>query len=126
MHSSTILLVQAESESCLLRSRLEDKGYTVVEAKDTTTALSIANCSEIGLIVTELYLPIGTSECLARDIGKSPALRRTKLLAYTKHGKRKDRQWARHAGFGGRHCEVTHRGTSARNGEDGSRTGTGP
>jgi CheY-like chemotaxis protein len=101
MYSDTILLVQPESESGLLRSRLEGKGYTVVEVPDTASAMSIANCSEIGLIVTELYLPVGTSRCLARDIGESVALRRTKLLAYTRHGKRKDRQWARHIGADG-------------------------
>jgi CheY-like chemotaxis protein len=101
MHSSTILLVQPESESALFRSRLEGMGYTVVEAGDTATAMKIANRSEIGLIVTELYLPIGASRCLAREIGKSPALRRTKLLAYTRHGKPRDRAWARRVGADG-------------------------
>src|SRR5690242_11181605 len=101
MYSSTILLVQPESESALFRTRLEGMGYTVVEAGDTATAMNIANRSEIGLIVTELYLPIGASRCLAREIGKSPALRRTKLLAYTKHGKPRDRAWALRAGVDG-------------------------
>ena len=101
MYSDTILLVQSESQSGLLRGRLEGKGYAVVEVSDTASAMSIASCSEIGLIVTELYLPVGTSRCLARHIGESPALRRTKLLAYTRHGKRKDRQWARRIGADG-------------------------
>ena len=109
MYSSTILLVQPEIESSLpLRSRLEGKGYTVVEAKDALTAMSIVNCSEIGLVVTELYLPTGASRCLAQDIGKSPSLRRTKLLAYTTHGKRRDRQWARRIGADG--YVITHSG----------------
>jgi|SRR5689334_9533708 CheY-like chemotaxis protein len=101
MYSSTILLVQPESESALFRGRLEGMGYTVVEAADAATAMKIANRSEIGLIVTELYLPIGASRCLAREIGKSPALRRTKLLAYTRHGKPRDRAWARRVGADG-------------------------
>jgi len=101
MYSDTILLVQPESESGLLLGRLENKGYTVVEVRDTASAMSIATCSEVGLIVTELYLPVGTSRCLARAIGSSPALRRTKLLSYTRHGKRKDRQWARRIGADG-------------------------
>jgi CheY-like chemotaxis protein len=100
MYSDTILLVQP-SESGLLRGLLEGKGYTVVEVRDTASAMSIANGSEIGLIVTELYLPVGKSRCLAQDIGRSPALRRTKLLAYTTHGKRRDRQWARRIGADG-------------------------
>jgi len=102
MYSSTILLVQPRTDSgAYLRLRLEGKGYTVVEALDTATAMNIVNGSEIALVVTELYLPIGKSRCLARAIGKSPALRRTKLLAYTTHGKQRDRAWARRIGADG-------------------------
>jgi CheY-like chemotaxis protein len=102
MYSSTILLVQPRTDSgTALRSRLEGKGYTVVEAIDATSAMSIVNGSEIALVVTELYLPVGKSRCLARTIGKSPALKRTKLLAYTTHGKRRDRAWAQNIGADG-------------------------
>lgn len=102
MQSSTILLVQTQDGSSpSLRTRLEDKGYTVVEAADTTSAVNIVNGREVALVVTELYLPIGKSRCLARVIGKSPALRRTKVLAYTTHGKRADRDWARRIGADG-------------------------
>lgn len=102
MYSSTILLVQPERDAGVyLRTRLEDKGYTVMEAADPEMAMSIVNGSEVALVVTELYLPIGTSRCLARAIAKAPALRRTKLLAYTTHGKKHDRQWARRIGADG-------------------------
>jgi len=102
MYSSTILLVQQQKDSATyLRSRLEGKGYTVVEAEDAASAMTIVNGSEIALVVTELYLPIGKSRCLARTIGKSPALKRTKLLAYTTHGKRRDRAWAQRIGADG-------------------------
>jgi CheY-like chemotaxis protein len=102
MYSSSILLVQQQGDSgTYLRARLEGKGYTVVEATDAASAMHIVNCSEIALVVTELYLPVGASKCLARLIGKSPALRRTKLLAYTTHGKREDRAWARRIGADG-------------------------
>ena len=102
MHSNSILLVQSPPDSTgHLRTRLEDKGYTVVEAPDAATAMDIVNCSEIGLVVTELYLPIGESRCLASVIARSPALRRTKVLAYTRHGQREDRDWARRIGADG-------------------------
>jgi|SRR5438105_2055950 len=102
MHSTTILLVQPQVDSSAsLRTRLEGKGYTVVEAADATTAVDIVNGTDIALVVTELYLPIGDARCLARVIGKSPALRGTKVLAYTTHGKREDRDWARRIGADG-------------------------
>lgn len=102
MYSNTILLVQSHSDPAPhLRTLLEDKGYTVVEAKDAVAAMDIVNASEIALVVTDLYLRVGKSRCLARVIGRSPALRRTKLLAYTAHGKREDRDWARRIGADG-------------------------
>jgi len=102
MNSNTILLVQSGNDSLpRLRMLLEDKGYSVVQASDAATAMDIANRSDIALVVTELYLRLGTCRCVARVIGKSPALLRTKLLAYTRHGKRADREWARRNGADG-------------------------
>jgi CheY-like chemotaxis protein len=102
VYSTTILFVQPPAESGVrLRGRLEDRGYKVVEAPDTATAMDVVNRSAIALVVTELYLSVGTSRCLARVIRRSPALRRTKVLAYTTHGKRRDRAWARNAGAHG-------------------------
>ena len=102
MSPKSILLVQAGNDSLpRLRARLEEKGYSVVQATDAPTAMDIVNRSEIALVVTELYLRLGTCRCLARVMGKSPALRRTKLLAYTAHGKRRDRDWAQRVGADG-------------------------
>ena len=66
-----------------------------------SAVMDVVNASEIALVVTELYLPVGQSRCLARTIAKSPALRRTKILAYTTHGRREDRAWARRIGADG-------------------------
>lgn len=102
MPPKSILLVHEGNDSLTrLRGRLEEKGYNVVQATDAPTAMDIVTRSEIALVVTELYLRLGTCRCLARVIGKSPALRRTKLLAYTAHGKRKDRDWAQRIGADG-------------------------
>jgi CheY-like chemotaxis protein len=102
MYSSSILLVQPQADSAShLRQRLEGKGYTVVEAPDARSAMHIAKSSEIGLIVTELYMPVGKSRCLARLVGQSPSLDRTKILAYTTHGKKQDRAWAHRIGADG-------------------------
>jgi len=98
----SIVLVQAGNDSLpRLRARLEEEGYSVVQATDAPSAMDIVYRSEIALVVTELYLRLGTCRCLARVMSKSPALRRTKLLAYTAHGKRQDREWARRIGADG-------------------------
>jgi DNA-binding NarL/FixJ family response regulator len=102
MYSNTILLVQKETASGMnLRTRLENKGYKVLEAADASAAMKAVKGSEVALVVSELYLPTGKSRCLVRAIGSAPALQRTKLLAYTTHGKRRDRQWARRVGADG-------------------------
>ena len=102
MSPKSIVLVQAGNDSHpRLRARLEEKGYSVVQATDAPTAMDIVNRSEIALVVTELYLRLGTCRCLGRVIGRSPALRRTKLLAYTAHGTRQDRAWALRIGADG-------------------------
>jgi PleD family two-component response regulator len=102
VYSNTILLVQSGNDSTpRLRMLLEDKGYNVVQAPDAATAMDIVNRSKIALVVTELYLRLGTCRCVARVMAKSPALRRTKLLAYTMQGKRRDRDWARRIGADG-------------------------
>ena len=102
MSRKSIVLVQAGNDSVSrLRARLEDKGYGVVQATDAPTAMDIVHRSEVALVVTELYLRLGTSRCLGHVIGRSPALRRTKLLVYTAHGKRQDRDWALRIGADG-------------------------
>ena len=102
MQSTTILLVQQHTDSSAsLRTRLEGKGYTVIETPDAAKAVDIVSGNSIALVVTELYMPIGTARCLARVIAKSPSLRATKVLAYTTHGRRADRDWARRMGADG-------------------------
>lgn len=100
MYSSTILLVGSNTPSDL-RLRLEERGFSVVNAPDTATAMNIVNRSEVALVVTDLYLPVGRSRCLARKIRRSPALHRTKVLAYTSHGKAADRAYAEKVGAHG-------------------------
>ena len=102
MQPTTILLVQPQTHSgTSLRTRLEGKGYTVMETPDATKAVDIVTANQIALVVTELYMPVGTARCLAREIAKSPTLRATKVLAYTTHGRRADRDWARRMGADG-------------------------
>ena len=102
MPSSTVLLAEPDSATrTAVRSRLEENGFTVLEAPSGVEALSMANRSEIALVIAELYLEAGQDRCLVQAIRHAPALRRTRVLAFTSHAKRADRDWAVSAGADG-------------------------
>jgi len=102
MSPQTVLIVDPNDASrTTLRTTLEAEGYTVVESEGSDQAFEIANRSEVALVVTELYLQTGDDRRLLRAIRQSPALRRTKVLAYTGHGKKVDRAWAIDEGANG-------------------------
>jgi DNA-binding response OmpR family regulator len=101
MQSTVLLVQQATDTATRLRTRLEATGHKVLEAADAQAAMAILAGSEVRLVVTELYLPVGSSRCLVRAIQKKRWLRRTRVLAFTEHGRRQDRDWARNAGAHG-------------------------
>jgi len=91
----TVLIVEPDADSrSALRSTFERDGYTVVATAGVADALSVVDHPEISLVVTELYLRNGTDRCLLRTFRHSSLGKTTKLLAYTRHGRKKDRAWA--------------------------------
>jgi CheY-like chemotaxis protein len=77
-----------------LRALLERNGYTVVATSGADDAVAIIDSTQIGLVVTEMYLESRTGRCLLPMIAGSPARRRARVLAYTRHGRASDREWA--------------------------------
>ncbi|HKO16600.1 MAG TPA: response regulator [Gemmatimonadaceae bacterium] len=95
MHQKTILLAEPDTQSRnMLRRGLEGMGYNIMEAGSGRNALDMCLRSEVSLAITELYLATESERCLVRAIGRSAALRRMKVLAYTSHGADADREWA--------------------------------
>src|SRR5438105_15538742 len=95
MSTNTVLIVEPDDLSrSMLRATLEEDGYNVLEAAEASDALALVKGSEIPLVVTELYLAAGKDRCLLHAIRRSSVLRRTKVLAYTEHGRSADRAWA--------------------------------
>jgi len=95
MSRNTVLIVDPDDAArSALRATLEGEGYAVVESGAPDAAFAMINRSEISLVVTELYLPVKSETCLLRAIRQSSALRRTKVLAYTRHTRKRDRAWA--------------------------------
>lgn len=91
----TVLIVEPDEESrSALRSALEGDGYTVISTATAASALSVVDGPRINLIVTELYLASGDDRCLLQTIRETPATKRHRVLAYTRHGRAEDRAWA--------------------------------
>lgn len=98
----TILVVEPDTQAReQLRAILESDGYSVIATSLADEALAIIDNASIALVVTELYLSNRKSRCLVYAMcGPSP-YRRTKVLAYTQHGRARDRAWARASGADG-------------------------
>jgi CheY-like chemotaxis protein len=102
LSSNTILLVGSTSEPAThLRSRLEAGGYAVRHVADGPAAMREVGTSDVALVVTELYVPVGTARCLVRAIRKTPTMQDTRVLAWTTHGRTRDRSWAKRSGAQG-------------------------
>ena len=95
----TVLIVESNAEArAELRATLEADGYTVIATSGADDALAIVDNPRINLVVTELYLPNRNSRCLLHAICAPPSARRAKVLAYTRHGRARDRAWAAASG----------------------------
>lgn len=91
----TVLIVEPDPDArSALRSSFEREGYTVVATGGAVDALSLLEAPEITLVVTELYLGDSQDSCLVRTIRKAHTRDDTRVLAYTRHGRAKDRLWA--------------------------------
>lgn len=102
MTSTTVLLAEPDSATrASLRARLEANGFTVLETTDGPQAFAMANRGEIGLVIADLYMAVADDRCLVHAIRSAPALKRTRVLAYTSHGQQADRDWALRAGADG-------------------------
>ena len=94
-----VLLVDGDAR---VRARLTDQlaplGCTVIQAEDGPAALRVLRENDVRVVLTELYLKTGESDCLIRAVRRSKALRTTRTLAHTRHGTSPDRDWAMKSG----------------------------
>jgi CheY-like chemotaxis protein len=95
----SVLLVDADAQ---VRARLIDQlsplGCTVLEASDGDSALRVLRENDVRVVLSELYLKTGDDACLIHAVRRAKALRNTRTLAHTRHGKSPDREWAVRAG----------------------------
>jgi len=78
----TIMIADCdEDERCLLRSILELKGFSVLEAADGQQAFNLALQRHPDLMLIELKLPVISGFTLIRRLQKLARLRQTPIIA---------------------------------------------
>jgi CheY-like chemotaxis protein len=91
----TVLIVEPDADArAQLRATLEGDGYTVIATSGGDDALALIDNPRIKLVVTEMYLGNRKSRCLLHAICTPAPRRRAKVMAYTRHGRARDRAWA--------------------------------
>lgn len=97
----TVLVVNPDAEKrTLLARQLTSAGFTVKEADQGTRALRLMKKRDIRLVVSELYLKTGESDCLIQAVRQN-RLHGTRVLAHTVHTKAVDLAWAKRWGASG-------------------------
>ncbi|HXD33630.1 MAG TPA: response regulator [Pyrinomonadaceae bacterium] len=78
----TIMIADCdEDERCLIKSILELKGFTVIEAGDGQQAFELALLKHPDLILIDLKLPVVSGFTVIRRIQKLARLRQTPIIA---------------------------------------------
>jgi CheY-like chemotaxis protein len=97
----TVLVVDPDSQNRkVLAERLASAGFAVEQAGDGISALQLVRERDIRLVVSELYLKTGESDCLIQAV-RQHRLRGTRTLAHTVHRKAADLAWAKQWGASG-------------------------
>ena len=94
----TVLLVNGDADTrSILHALLQHEGYTVLEALDADEADDVLGTFQVGLVISELYVPSGRGAVLAADL-KRHAASATRVLILTTRPFDTDRVLARSAG----------------------------
>lgn len=95
----TVLLVDPDTRSrSLLASQLSSIGCDIIEAGDGASAWAFIKSRDVKVVVTELYLMTGDTDCLIKAIRADRTLRGTRTIAHTHRCLPADRDWAMTAG----------------------------
>ena len=95
-----ILLVEdSEDILFLMKAGLEGVGHTVVTASDGRTAMEIARSHEVGLVISDIKMPLMDGYEFVRTLRREPGLRDTPAIALTGFGSKVEIERALAAGF---------------------------
>ena len=89
-----ILIIDDEEDlRLLLKDRLIDEGFSVVEAEDGLKGVDVAISERPDLIVLDLMMPIMTGEQCWAEIKRHPDVKDTPFIILTAKRKYQDRYW---------------------------------
>ena len=97
--AKTFVLVDPDPHArTLLAWHLAPLGARVLQASTGVEAMQLVKSQPVAVLVTELYLPTGSDECLIHAVRRDAALKRTRVVAHTHRNLTADREWAMRAG----------------------------
>ncbi len=96
--TAVLLVEDNEMNREMLTRRLKRKGFTVLEAGDATTALSIARSCPIGVVLMDMSLPEIDGWTATRMLKADASTRAIPVMALTAHAMVQDREEALAAG----------------------------
>ncbi|MGH7636577.1 MAG: response regulator [Gemmatimonadaceae bacterium] len=95
----TVLLVDPDARSrSLLASQLSSIGCDILEVADGAAAWTVLESRAVKVVVTELYLMTGDTDCLIKAVRAVRSFRNTRTVAHTHRCLPVDRDWAMTAG----------------------------
>jgi CheY-like chemotaxis protein len=96
--TQTILVVDSNAETrATLTRQLASTGCKVLEAENGVRALEIVQNGKIRLVVSDLYMKTGESDCLIQAIRQN-RVHGTRTLAHVANAKSSDKVWAKRWG----------------------------
>jgi DNA-binding response OmpR family regulator len=100
MRPHSVLLVDDDVDTrTIVRRLLEHHGYAILEASDHDAALATAREQEVGLVVTELYVPRGGERaCMPESLKADRDTAEIPVVVLTTQAFDADEQRAREAG----------------------------
>jgi CheY-like chemotaxis protein len=99
MSTPTVLVADDNQDSrTILGAVFRHCGYAVIEAPDGESALRVARDGGVGLVVSELYVPVGDAPCLVEVLKRRAETAAVPVLVVTSHVMPADWQHAREAG----------------------------
>lgn len=96
--SAVLIVEDNEMNREMLTRRLKRKGFTVVEAGDAMTALSIARSQPIGVVLMDMSLPEIDGWTATRMLKGDASTKTIPIMALTAHAMVQDREEALAAG----------------------------